>query len=605
MAEGAFTSPPPPGRERLLWAVSTVAAFVSVATSSLVFWWMSDVQSWFWRVVEALYSGAELLLLHVPEESLPLLHDPNPGWQGIALHLARLSAIIALLFTGIALVVQFFGQELLRTFARGHVVICGLGDVGLRLAIRAPRRFMKPIIAIEKSCPPPVHELLQHHGVILIDGDATEEKQLKTAKVHRAELVIATCSDDQTNLAVAATVRQILASSNANNRPVVCRTLIRDPATRVLLSRQGFFRDNPSRYQVNYGDLDRHAVAARLALKTHPLDFQPIREQDDTEVHLVVIGFGTAGQSLALHAAEIGHFANEVDQHGRTKRQLRLTVVDSTDEVLAEFTARHSKLDQIIAVDTANFPTKPDFVSRLAALCPPQTQSAASALVTFAFCWEDQTSDERNFRFGTELAQCTKDRAAQTLIYQDSRKGFAALLEDGAGADVRGRIHPFGMVEDVFNWDALVHEEQDMLAKALHDSYRRKRLEAGESVEAHAPWNDLGDELKDSNRQAADHIPVKLRALGYHHERLREGQPRIAHFTYSEIELLSRMEHARWCAERFLGGWSHGETTDRAKRVNKCLVEWGKLPPEEQMKDPEQIQAISEVLFNLGYGIYR
>ena len=157
-----------------------------------------------------------------------------------------------------------------------------------------------------------------------------------------------------------------------------------------------------------------------------PLDFQPIREQDDTEVHLVVIGFGLAGQSLALHAAQIGHFANEVDPHGKTKRRLRLTIVDSTDDVLADFTARHSKLDQIIAVDTANFPTKPDFVSRLAALCPPQTQAAASALVTFAFCWEDQTGDERNFRFGTELAQHTKDRAAQTLIYQGQSQGFCS-----------------------------------------------------------------------------------------------------------------------------------------------------------------------------------
>ena len=222
---------------------------------------MSDVPSWFWRLVEALYSGAELLLLHIPEESLPLLHEPNPGWQGIALHLARLSAIIALLLTGIALIVQFFGQELLRKVGqrpRRHLWTrrCGAAPCPYGRLVAS----LKPIIAIEKSCPSAVHELLQPHGVILIDGDATEEKQLKAAKVHRAELVIATCPGDQTNIAVAATVRQILASSNTNNRPVVCRTLIHDPATRDLLSRQGFFRESPSRYHVNYGDLDRHAV---------------------------------------------------------------------------------------------------------------------------------------------------------------------------------------------------------------------------------------------------------------------------------------------------------------------------------------------------------
>ena len=180
------------------------------------------------------------------------------------------------------------------------------------------------------------------------------------------------------------------------------------------------------------------------------------------------------------------------------------------------------------------------------------------------------------------------------------------MLDDGTGAGVRGRIHPFGMVEDVFNWEALVHEEQDTLAKALHEKYRRTRLEAGESLEAHPPWNDLGDELKDSNRQAADHIPIKLRALGYHHRALAgRAAANHAFSRKSKSSCCRGWSTLAWCAERFLGGWSHGETTDRTNRVNSCLVEWGKLPPEEQIKDPEQIQAIPEVLSHVGYAIYR
>jgi hypothetical protein len=309
----------------------------------------------------------------------------------------------------------------------------------------------------------------------------------------------------------------------------------------------------------------------------------------------VVVGFGVSGQSLALHAAQIGHFANEI---GRGKR-LRLSIMDSTDTPLGEFKERYPNLERVCDVESIAPRQSSDLVPALAELCP--TDEPASTLVTYAFCWDNPFGDERNFRFGMELLQRVKHRPAQILIFQTTRRGFAELLWPGhSGAPATGRIHPFGMVEDVFSWNVLLHESEDRLARALHQDFRTQNPN-----EPHPEWNELSEDFKDSNRQAADHIPLKLRALGYHEEPLTKDKPRILSFEDSEIDLLAQMEHTRWCAERYLSGWTYGEKTDRARKINRNLVPWDKLLPEERKKDPEQINAISKALHSIGFGIYR
>ena len=63
-------------------------------------------------------------------------------------------------------------------------------------------------------------------------------------------------------------------------------------------------------------------------------------------------------------------------------------------------------------------------------------------------------------------------------------------------------------------------------------------------------------------------------------------------------------EHARFCAERYLAGWTIGEIKDRNLRTSPFLKAWAELTPDEQRKDYEQIQAIPGVLKRIGKAIY-
>ncbi len=58
--------------------------------------------------------------------------------------------------------------------------------------------------------------------------------------------------------------------------------------------------------------------------------------------------------------------------------------------------------------------------------------------------------------------------------------------------------------------------------------------------------------MKDANRWAADHLSVKLRAIGFDGQDLSVFD-KVANDT-EFLEKLSEMEHRRWMAERLMDG---------------------------------------------------
>jgi predicted dinucleotide-binding enzyme len=541
-------------------------------------------------LLSVFYHACQFLILHGVH-----LHDPVP-WQ---LHAGRILGAVALFTAGFVAFAKFFQTEMLMwrlrvPWRRSHVLICGLGELGLRLALDARER-RKVVVAIEKHGDTAVIERAQRSGILVLEGDACDAATLHKARIERADFLVAACPDDATNVAIAATAARVL--------PEPLKPTKRDQELRRLLADQAVFGRRPG-FRVHFRDLDLHETAARQALRQHPLDFQPIRETDETTVHLVVVGFGSMGECLALHAARIGHFANSVT----TGRRMRITVIGRSAALrAAQLRQRCAKIDHVceLAAQDAD-PTAAACLTTLDELsrqCKDRHE-----LLTYAVCLETgpAADDRENLRIGMELGRIARDRAVQTLIYQSTRGGFAALFPPGSGGPGKNdRVHAFGMVEDIYSWDVLLHESEDQVARALHKDYVKHRVEAGDPATMHPGWDDLQEHFQESNRHAADHIPIKLRALGYHDAPLQPQRTRIQQFTDEQVLLLARMEHQRWCAERWFDGWEYGPETIRSQKISKDLIEWEKLSPEEQKKDFEQIRAIPEVLFRVGRGIYR
>jgi hypothetical protein len=144
----------------------------------------------------------------------------------------------------------------------------------------------------------------------------------------------------------------------------------------------------------------------------------------------------------------------------------------------------------------------------------------------------------------------------------------------------------------------------EQLARAIH--YRHQRSQAGRkspSDPSLAPWSDLDETLKASNRsQAADIIP-KLRAIGC--RTVPADAAGLFAFTPDEVEQLAEREHERWVADRRAHGWISGAEPDPVRRVTPFMVAYHELPEEIRELDREAVRSIPALLRGIGLAIRR
>jgi Trk K+ transport system NAD-binding subunit len=144
------------------------------------------------------------------------------GWQKVFVAFLRLSGS-ALTAAFIAILTNYLirarlgkALEIRRVPESGHLVVCGLGHVGIRVVqelLAAGRR----VVVIE---PTPDNQFLltvRRKGVAVITGDPTLPEVLGQANAATARAVLATGSDDLANLEIALMAREL----NPKQRVVV------------------------------------------------------------------------------------------------------------------------------------------------------------------------------------------------------------------------------------------------------------------------------------------------------------------------------------------------------------------------------------------------
>lgn len=92
--------------------------------------------------------------------------------------------------------------EIMCEQMNGHIVVCGLGHVGVRV-VESLKELGEPVIAIERRKSESFAPVVEELGVPVLYGDARRDALLIEAGVQRAKAIVCATDDDLANLEVA------------------------------------------------------------------------------------------------------------------------------------------------------------------------------------------------------------------------------------------------------------------------------------------------------------------------------------------------------------------------------------------------------------------
>jgi hypothetical protein len=168
---------------------------------------------------------------------------------------------------------------------------------------------------------------------------------------------------------------------------------------------------------------------------------------------------------------------------------------------------------------------------------------------------------------------------------QHQLSAFMQGLEKADGQPDRLAI--FGDLKTLTGPRQLLDQSLDTLASAAHEVYRASTKDAGPVPE----WSALSEQVKESNRAFADHIPVKLAELGL--GLAKDGM--VASLSEADIETLAKIEHWRWALALKIRGWRQGERNE-IRKTHPLLKPWDALEPKDQDLNRAMVRRIPAIV---------
>jgi class 3 adenylate cyclase/tetratricopeptide (TPR) repeat protein len=148
----------------------------------------------------------------------------------------------------------------------------------------------------------------------------------------------------------------------------------------------------------------------------------------------------------------------------------------------------------------------------------------------------------------------------------------------------------------------LVMEKLAMAAHALYCEEQRRLGATPENTPALRPWEELDEDLRDSNRGQIADFRQKLALLGYELDATGMS-PSLIQITDEQCDQLSEKEHERWMEERKRQGWTYGPGRDNDKKIHPSLIPYVQLADKEKKKDRDVVRSIPKLIEKAGFRV--
>jgi len=569
-----------------LWALSLVLAYLGFSQ-------LSQAGGEPVTVRDILYRTLQLIVLESGDMTGPV---PWP------LEVSRFLMPAVAGYTAIqALLSVFSGQwHLFRLrFMKDHAVVCGLGERGLRLTQDLLDRGFR-VAVIEQDEDNPLIAPCREAGAVVLSGDAKERSLLHKAGVRRAKYLVSVCANDGANAEIALRAREL--SRSRQGRALTAFVHIDDLELCNALSGGDLAAAEGESIRLEFFNvLER---GAQLMLEEHP----PVRKEIEHEgrpPHVLIVGLGKLGRSLVIKAGRDWWM-----RQAGNGRRMRISVIDQAAETKVEvLRLQFPQLVEACDLDIRQMPKNaPDF-ERGVFLFDAQGRPDVDIIY---ICFDDDVHVLVN---ALALLRKVAPYEVPIVVRMSRDAGLATLLAKARGAQTLRRLHVFGLLDRTCVLEALLTGRHEILARAIHEDYVRRQKETGGTAETNpsmVEWEALPEDLKESNRQQADHIETKLNAIGCGVRSL-SGWKTVSYETLPkeikdvfDVDKLARIEHDRWLEERRRQGWSYGPgPKDLKKRTSPSLIPWEELPREVQDLDRDTVRGLPSFLAQAGFEIYR
>jgi hypothetical protein len=490
-------------------------------------------------------------------------------WAALLFTLGAFAAVLASVFYGFR---TWLTLKLRATFGMTHDIVCGAGEKGSALAADLLAKG-GGVVVIDVQEDNPDLELLRKAGAMVIRGDARQVDTLSRAGIVNASRIVCAAGEDGVNLSIAMAVAKI---SRGRKAPLEVRVHISDLGHRDILERNKLLSaGTESGLEIKTFNFFRNK--ARQTLQDNPLELDNDGGLCD-DVHVLFPGLGHFETALAVQSALIGHYRNG----GKCTIHV---VCENPDKEIAQLLKSYPNFDKCCRLQSHRLGSA-DLIPKAAEIIanfPPASfctlflcSGDSGVMFTEALLLKDLLPGNDRFRF---VFSPPPDSYLREIVGKLSEQGAALsrwISFSRANSESCGQ-------------DAVFNESLDRLAKRIHQVW-------SDSQSAPKLWDQLPESDKDANRFAADHIAAKIRAIGLNPSELGNLRENWETLDSKTVEMLARVEHERWCAAKWIGGWSFGVEKDDRRRLHNCFVPFDQLTEEHKQNDRNQVKAAASHL---------
>jgi hypothetical protein len=568
----------------LKWPMVMAIWFLSIILGYIGFYQFFEAEGTHLTKFDLLYRSVQLIALEA---------GAVKGYVPWQLNVARFLMPALAAYAAIQALLAIFSKQwqmFMIRFYRNHVVICGLGERGWRLAKDFSQHGYR-VVVIEGVKDNSLVEPCRKQGNVVLFGDATNTALLKKAGLQKAKYLVAVCADDGTNAEIALKARDIVRTRQGHDLTVFVHMIDLELCN---LLRGWELSAQAQSFRLEFFNVHergaRHMLATYASVSTQVLNGHP---------RMLLVGLGKLGRSLLVQAARDWYMKKLPE-----KNRLRITVIDKNAESKVDLLRmQYPQLEKVCEIETCQIDENAPEFEKAAFLFD---ENGHLKIDVIFICFDD---DVHALVSALTLYRKTREHKVPVIARMSQESGLAAMIRDERYSLGFEHIHTFGLLDQTCNMESLLGGTHEVIARAIHEDYVNSQKQVGENSRTNpsmVDWNDLPETLKESNRHQAAHIEVKMKAIGCGIQPLTDWEAASFRFDAGEIEQLAELEHQRWVDERRQNGWLFKPGTKNiAKKTSPHMVPYEELSWELKESDRSMIRNLPAFLAKAGFQIYR